>query len=262
MFRCPKYMLDFVRKLMVYDGNLDLLSDYIVVGLGGGYDILPQLLEDVRDVSGYARTIKTYTGFLRNLKVSTIVICGGPSYAEWAVALAYMKHAKALIGVGWCGALQEYMEIGDAITPIATMRDEDTTLHYADLRFPAVADPNLLHIAMDVLNTRLEKLKAKLWLGITVSTSAMLAEPPERVRLWRDHRALCVDEETSTIYTLSYLANIPALTLLTVSDNVILGKDSGFKTKLSEHVDTVFQELAKGALEVLTKFGETNSGSV
>ena len=251
MFRCPRYLLDSVRKLMVRDGDLSLLGDYIVVGLGGGFDVLPQLLEDPRDVSGYAKTIKTYTGYFQGARVSVIAMGGGSSYTEWAIALAHMRRAKALIGVGWCGALQEDIEIGDAVIPIATIRDEDASTHYVDPSFPAVADPRLIAIAMENIKSSIERLGSKLWLGITVTTSAMLAETPERVKSWKEHRALCVDGETSILYTLSYLASIPSLTLLAVSDNVVLGKDCGFNTELSRRVDRVFQELAKGALEVI-----------
>ena len=120
---------------MVRNGDLSLLGDHIIVGLGGGYDVLPQSLEETRGVSGYARTIRTHIGFFKGVKVSVIAMGGGTSYTEWAVALAYMRYAKALIGVGWCGTLQENIEIGDAVIPAATIRDEDTLAHYVD-RFP------------------------------------------------------------------------------------------------------------------------------
>ena len=184
---------------------------------------------------------------------------GGSVDVEWTVALAHMRRAKALVGVGWCGALREDIEIGDAVIPIATMRDEDASTHYADPSFPAVADSRLVAMAMEIIKPRIENLGSRLWLGITVTTSAMLAETPERVELWKKHRVLCVDGETSILYTLSYLANMPSLVLLAVSDNVVLGKDSGFETELSKRVDKVFQELAKGALEVIAKLHRTTA---
>jgi len=108
-------------------------------------------------------------------------------------------------------------------------------------------------MAVEEVRPRLERMGSKLWLGITVTTSAMLAETPERVEKWKNQRALCVDGETSVIYTLSYLANIPSLVLLAVSDNVLLGKDCGFGTELSERVDRTFRELAEGALEIIER---------
>ncbi len=106
---------------------------------------------------------------------------------------------------------------------------------------------------VDSIRSRIEGLGSKLWLGITMTTSAILAETPECIELWRKQKALCIDGETSMLYTLSYLADIPSLTLLTVSDNVVLGKDCGFETKLGERVDRVFRELVKGALNVVVK---------
>lgn len=255
MFRCPRYLLDSVRKLMVRDGDLDLLGDYIVVGLGGGFDVLPQLLEDVRDVSGYAKTIKTFTGYFKGFRVSVVAMGGGPSDAEWVTALAFMRRVKALIGVGWCGALQEEVEVGDAVVPIAAVRDENVSTHYVDPSFPAVADPRLVTIAMEKLGPRIERLGSRLWRGVVVTTSSMLSETPERVESWRKLGALCVEQETSVIYTLTQLTNIPSLTLLAVSDNVVLEKDCGFGTELSARVDKVFLELAKGALEVVAIYG-------
>ncbi len=257
MFRCPQYLLDSIRKLMVSDGNLELLSEYIIVGLGGGYDVFPKVLDGVEDVSGFARTIKTYTGYFNGVKVSTIAVAGGQTDAEWVTALAHLKQARALIGVGWCGGLQEYVGIGDAVISVAAMRDEDASAHYVDPRFPAVADFELAAKAAAKLRHRLQKLGANLWVGVTVSTSAMLAETPERVELWARSRALCIDLETSVIYALSYLAGVPALVLLAVSDNVLLKKDCGFGTELSKRVDATYRELISSALETLAELHST-----
>ena len=45
-------------------------------------------------------------------------------------------------------------------------------------------------MAMEEVKPRIERL------GVTVTTSAVLAETPERVEAWRRHRALCVNGET------------------------------------------------------------------
>ncbi len=256
VFKCPRYLLDSVRMLMVRDGRLDLLGDYIIVGLGGGFDVLPELLEEPRDVSGFARTIKTFTGLYKGVRVSVIAMGGGSSYAEWVSALACMRGAKALIGVGWCGALQEEVSIGDAVVPTAVVRDEDTTRHYVDPSFPAVADPQLLSLALSTARPRVEALGSRMWVGVTVSTSAMLAESRERVGAWREWGALCVDCESSTLYTLGYLTRIPTLTMLAVSDNVVLEKDCGFGTELSKKVEETFVTLARCALEIVKRLSE------
>ena len=145
--------------------------------------------------------------------------------------------------------------------PIAAVRDENVSTHYVDPSFPAVADPRLVTIAMEKLGPRIERLGSRLWRGVVVTTSSMLSETPERVESWRKLGALCVEQETSVIYTLTQLTNIPSLTLLAVSDNVVLEKDCGFGTELSARVDKVFLELAKGALEMIAVFCEGASAT-
>ena len=78
---------------------------------------------------------------------------GGSVDVEWTVALAHIKRAKALVGVGWCGALQEDIEIGDAVIPTATMRDEDASTQYVVPSFPA--------ISMEIIKPRIENLGVK-----------------------------------------------------------------------------------------------------
>ena len=121
---------------MVRDGSLELLSEYITLGLGRDYDIFPQVLDGVKDVPGLARTIKTYTGYFKGVKVPAIAIAGGQTDTVWVTALAHLRQARALIGVGWCGGLQEYVGFGDAVISVAAMRDEGTSTHYVDPRFP------------------------------------------------------------------------------------------------------------------------------
>ncbi len=251
MFRCPEYILNSIRMLMVRNGDLSLLGDYFVVGLGGGHTLFPRIVEGLEDVSGYAYTIKTYTGSFNGKKISFIAIGGGPTSTEWICALAYMRKVKAVIGVGWCGALQHYIEIGDVVIPFTVSRDEDTSTHYVDPSIPASTRIELISIAKSVLEKRLEKYGSRLWIGNTVTTSAMLAETPERVREWSRCGLLCVDCETSILYTLLNLLGIPSIAILVVSDNVIKGVDCGFNTDLSRKVENVFDEVVKASIDII-----------
>jgi len=160
----------------VREGGLDLISEYFVVGLGGGFDVLPKHLSDSVDVTGSAKTFRVFVGYYRDLRVTATAMGGGPSYAEAVAALAAMKGVKALVGVGWCGSLQEHTGIGDVVLPIAAARDEDTTGHYVDRSIPAVADPALYYTVRRATHEKAESSGVKLWEGVIVSTSSMLSE--------------------------------------------------------------------------------------
>jgi len=107
-------------------------------------DILPKIIEDAEDITRTAHTIKCFTGKYKDLKVSVITSAGGTHYAEWIIAMAHARRIKALIGIGYCGAISDRLEIGDVILPITAIRDENTTDHYVDERYPAIADYYLL----------------------------------------------------------------------------------------------------------------------
>jgi len=61
-FRCSEYLLDSVRIILMLEGDLDLISEYFVVGLGGGFDVLPKHLSDPDDVTGSAKTFRVFVG--------------------------------------------------------------------------------------------------------------------------------------------------------------------------------------------------------
>jgi len=255
-FRCPEYLLDSVRRILVRGGDLDLISEYFVVGLGGGFDVLPKHLSDPVDVTGSAKTFRVFVGRYRDLRVTAIAMGGGPPYAEWVAALASMKGVKALIGVGWCGALHENISIGDVVLPIAAARDEDTTGHYVDKGFPAVADPALYYTVRRAVREKAESIGVKLWEGVIVSTSSMLSETVEWVEKWRRSRALAVDEETSTLYVLGYLSDVPTAVVLAVSDNVVLGEPRKYTYDVEERVSRTYSAIVEAALEALYEFSK------
>jgi len=145
-FRCPEYLLDSVRRIPVRGGDLDLISEYFVVGLGGGFDVLPKHLRDPVDVTGSAKTFRVFVGRYRDLRITAIAMGGGSPYAEAVAALTTMRGVKALVGVEWCGSLQEHIGIGDVVLPIAAAHDEDTTGHYVDRGVPGCSGSSpLLH---------------------------------------------------------------------------------------------------------------------
>ena len=81
-----------------------------------------------------------------------------------------------------------------------------------------------------------------------MTTSAMLAETPERVKLWKKHRALCVDGETSILYTLSYRVEIALLAAVAASAGYALMDpfftDVLFSTMPKEYRGTLLGSLA------------------
>lgn len=89
---------------------------------------------------GMNREYNIYTGYLAGEKVS---VCstgiGGPSAAIAMEELAAIG-ADTFIRVGTCGGIDLNVQPGDVVVATGAIRFEHTSLEYAPLEFPAVAD--------------------------------------------------------------------------------------------------------------------------
>ena len=69
-------------------------------------------------------------------------------------------------------------------------------------------------------------------------------------------RSAVPDCGASSLYTLAHLASASSPTLLAVSGSAVLGKGRGFGAEQSKRRNTVFRELAEGALEAAARVRE------
>ncbi len=256
MFKAPEYWFKIIFELMIKNGNLNLLSDYLIVGLGGGFNTLHKGLEKPDNITGTAHVVRAYTGYYKNVKLSTIAIAGGGVYAEWIIGLAYARKIKALIGIGWCGALSNNISIGDIVIPIAAVRDEDTTDHHVSKNYPAISNFKLTYKLYEILKEILRNTNIKVHEGIILTTSSTLTENPEWGKKWSKYNVIAVDGETSIIYTLASIAKIPAVNILTVSDHVV--KPKIIDKQLGEKINKTHQLTIKAAYETLFKIAQSN----
>ena len=255
-FRTSEYWLrEVAKKLVVKEGDLTMLADYWVVGLGSGHRTLHKFLDEPRDVTGDAYTIKSFTGLYKGVRISTIAIGGGPCYAEWIVALAHARRTRALIGLGFWGALSEELDIGDIVIPLAAARDEDLTDHYVDKRIPAIADYELIKL----LEGRLKELGIVPRMGIVVTTSATFTESAKWAREWNRLGGIAVDCETSVVYILTRLCNIPSATVLVVSDSVTEGYGCSDDERLFRRVTMSYETALRASLDTIVKLRDKNA---
>ena len=111
----------------------------ILPGDPGRCQAIASLFDDPVHV-GMNREYNIYTGTLRGEKVS---VCstgiGGPSAAiamEELVAVG----ADTFIRVGTCGGIDLDVQAGDVVVATGAIRYEHTSMEYAPIEFPAVAD--------------------------------------------------------------------------------------------------------------------------
>ncbi len=103
---------------------------------------IAELFDDAVQVA-YNREFNIYTGYLDGEKVS---VCstgiGGPSAA---IAVEELHHigADTFIRVGTCGGIELDVQSGDVVIATGAIRYEHTSVEYAPIEYPAVADPDL-----------------------------------------------------------------------------------------------------------------------
>lgn len=125
---------------------------------------------------------------------------------------------QQLIRIGTCGAFLETIEIGDVILAMSASGDSDAnSILFREGHYAATADFELLLKAHSIAQQKGFHTHQ----GSIFSTNTFYDTTEHRWEKWIQHGILAVDMETQALYTLAKRFNRKALSLLTVSDNVI-----------------------------------------
>jgi AMP nucleosidase len=164
---------------------------------------------------------------------------------------------KAVLFLGKCGGLKKNLALGDLILPIAAVRGEGTSDEYMPKEVPALPSFRLQR----AVSSMIKKHELDYWTGLVYTTNRRVWEHDEVFKTYlSDIRALGIDMETATIFTVGFKNKIPHGALLLVSDNPMT--PDGVKTDVSDKKVTenfVHKHLQIGidALEELANSGES-----
>lgn len=235
-------------KWVLEEGNLEEVSEYVIVGLGGGLDELIGKLENKKLVGG-----TLYSGTYKSHKISAVARYAGSLGVESLVRVLGLRKAKIVIGVGWCGSLQEYVNIGDLIIPTVSARGENLTDYYAPRSVPAIADNDIVSALVQTS----QNLGCKPWVGPIISTPMQLKETEELIKNWNKLGLLGVECECSTLFLLSQIEKIKAGAILAVSDSPLKKQTHIFDKTLDEKQKEAFSKAVAIAFESMVKLIET-----
>lgn len=254
-FTSSKYWFKVVASGFVRGGDLSILSDAWVVGLGTGFTTFPKILSEVgsvEDVTGGAHVFRTYNVSLSGRKVTVVVSAGGSGYAEAIVAMASERGVKALVGVGLCGALSDELSIGDVVIPTGSVREDCLTDRYVPPGYPATPDYGLLK----ELEESLRRYGLNPIPGTIVTTASTFTESREWAENHRRRGVLCVECEASVIFTLARLCRIPSAIALVVSDSVIKEEEAFTGGEARARMRRTLELVTRAALDASASFAE------
>jgi AMP nucleosidase len=153
---------------------------------------------------------------------------GSPSAATVMDLLSAIT-PKAVLFLGKCGGLKKKNNIGDLILPIAAIRGEGTSNDYFPPEVPALPAFAL----QKVISTTIREYGCDYWTGTCYSTNRRVWEHDQEFKDYLKRiRAMAVDMETATIFSVGFANKIPTGALLLVSDQPMIPE--GVKTEESD----------------------------
>lgn len=161
----------------------------------------------------------------------TIINFGmGSANAATIMDLLSAKDPKAVLFLGKCGGLKKKNKLGDLILPLAAIRAEGTSDAYMPAKVPALPAFSLQKSVSSVMN---RQYNMEYWTGTVFTTNRRVWEHDKefKKRLGKT-RAMAIDMETATIFTVGFYNELPCGALLLVSDQPMVPE--GVKTSESD----------------------------
>jgi len=143
---------------------------------------------------------------------------------------------KAVLFLGKCGGLKKKNSLGDFVLPIAAIRGEGTSSDYFPPEVPALPSFAL----QKAISTTIRDQGLDYWTGTVYTTNRRVWEHDKEFKAYlRRIRAMAIDMETATLFSVGFYNGIPSGALLLVSDQPMIPE--GVKTKESDtHVTKSF----------------------
>lgn len=124
---------------------------------------------------------------------------------------------------------EEKNEIGDFILPIAAIRGEGTSNDYFPPEVPALPSFAL----QKAISTTIREHNQDYWTGTVYTTNRRVWEHDDKFKEYlRTIRAMAIDMETATLFSVAFANEIPVGALLLVSDQPMIPE--GVKTDESD----------------------------
>ncbi len=154
---------------------------------------------------------------------------GSPNAAT-VMDLLSAIHPSAVLFLGKCGGLKRKNTLGDLILPIAAIRSDGTSDDYLPPEVPALPAFSLQR----AVSTTIRDSGRDYYTGTVFTTNKRVWEYDERFKKYlAKTRAMAIDMESATIFTVGFVNSIPSGALLLVSDQPMIS--AGIKTIESDH---------------------------
>jgi len=162
----------------------------------------------------------------KRLGVSIIDFSIGSPVAALIIEVLATAEPKATLFLGICGGLHRSLVVGDLILPTAAIRDEGASRHFMPQQVPALPTFKIQKfVSQIVVEDGLDYRT-----GVVHTTDYRFWEFDERFKeQLYEERALAIDMETATLFSVGFASKVPIGALLLVSDLPLT--EGGVKTR-------------------------------
>ena len=185
----------------------------------------------------------------------TIINFGmGSPNAATVMDLLSAVNPNAVLFLGKCGGLKKKNMVGDLILPIAAIRSDGTSNDYLPMEVPALPAFKL----QSAISATIIRYKKEYWTGTVYTTNRRVWEYDDRFKKYLvKTRAMAIDMETATIFTVGFANEMPTGALLLVSDQPMIS--TGIKTEASDRkvTDKYVENHLKIGIDSLKEIKET-----
>ncbi|WP_424495292.1 purine-nucleoside phosphorylase [Salinimicrobium sp. GXAS 041] len=189
------------------------------------------------------RNMFGYTGTYKGKRISVQGTgMGVPSISIYTHELITDYNVKNLIRVGSAGSYQKHIKLRDIVIAMAassTSAINQARFEGAD--FAPTANYDLFIKAVETAKKKNIPIQA----GNVLTSDEFYEDEFESYQKWSNFGVLCVEMETSGLYTMAAKHGVNALSLLTISDSLVTGKKTTSKER-----ETTFKEMMEIALEL------------
>ncbi|WP_324719321.1 purine-nucleoside phosphorylase [Salinimicrobium sp. HB62] len=200
----------------------------------------------LEDITCYnkVRNMFGYTGTYKGRRISVQGTgMGVPSISIYAHELINEFNVKNLIRVGSAGSYQKSVKIRDIVIAMAASSTSGINQYrFQGADFAPTASFKLFQQAIEKAKEKEIEVKA----GNVLTSDEFYADEFESYQLWSKFGVLCVEMESSGLYTIAAKHGVNALSLLTISDSLVTGE----KTTTEEREKTF-----KGMVEIALELG-------
>jgi purine-nucleoside phosphorylase len=145
---------------------------------------------------------------------------GMPSLSIYAHELINEYGVEEIIRVGTCGGLQENVELNDIVLAQGACSDSNINRRrFKGLDYAPLASWDLLHEAFRIARNYTD---SAVHVGNILSADLFYNDvDPKEWEMWAKYGVLAVEMESAELYTVAAKKEIRALSILTVSDNLV-----------------------------------------